>query len=246
MRTNKDIIEELRNTKAIVDTEIETIPFSQRQAWRAAVVAAQAKIPDLVKELKDRVIPKTLVAVFADGDQESIRKVSAFLASNEGLALSAQKMYESVVDRVEPSYATDRLFCSTQYHLMVQRLVEIATDLGYLEIQPPRLADKICPTVNDTLNYVRELLRECGVGDQANVDLLSKEIMDTVVAQGIDAKQIPVLVTGVSCVQERNQIATLFNTSFDYTFQPGFEPNVRNVTQIFKGQTPKTETKEND
>jgi hypothetical protein len=245
MRTIKDIIDELRNTKAIIDHEIETIPFTQRQAWQTAVITARAKLPALTQEIKSLVIPKMLVAVFADGDVGSIKTVGSFLKENEGLVIDAERMYRSVVERVEPSYSTDRTFCSTQYHLMVQRVVEIAVELGYLEIQPPEFKDQICPTEADTLNYVRELLRNCGVGDQANTDFLGKEIVDTIVAESIDAKQIPVLVTGTSCNQERNRIATLFNTSHAYTFQSDFEPNVRNVTQIFKGQTPK-ETKEND
>lgn len=251
MRSTKDIIAELENTKAILDKEIETIPFSQRQAWSCAVVTARDKLPKLVEEIRNQIIPKTLVAVFASGDKQSIDKVSTFLIENEGLALDAEKLYRSVVDCVEPSYSSDRSFCSTQYHLMVHRLTEVGYELGYKEIQPPQFPkDKICKTESDTLIYVRELLRECGVGDQANVDLLAKEIVDTIIARRIDAKQIPVLITGVSCTQERNRIATLFNSSHDYNFQPNFDPTVRNVTAIFKGQTIKTEkeesAKEND
>lgn len=242
-RTTKDIIKEIQNANKILHTDIESIPFGHRPGFKGSMIQASESLPKLLEEIEKIVFPGSLVGLFAFGDEESIGRVGIVLNKTEGIVLDAQKFYQTIADLVEPSYGTDRLFCTTQYGLMIQQLKEIATDLGYLEIVPPPFIEKVCPKPQDTLLHVRNCLRDCNVGDQANVDLLKKEIVDKIVKEEIESKQIPVMVTNTLCADEQNHIAILFNKSNEYTFKPDFEPTIKNIISIFKGQEP---TKENE
>jgi hypothetical protein len=245
IRSTQEIIKEIQNTNAILHQEIESIPYAQRPAVQISMTRAAEKLPVLLDEIKSIVIPYRLVGLFAGGATTAIEEVAALLNKNEGLVLDANKLYNDITNTAEASYGCDREFSTTQYNLIVQGISNIAIDLGYLEIIPPKFVNKMCRTWLDTFNLVKDTIREFGVGDQLNVDLFKKQIIDWIVRCQIEAKQIPVLVTGVSEQAEKNQIATLFCRTIDYTFETTFVVNAKNITALFsKKQVDKTENKE--
>jgi hypothetical protein len=236
-RTIRDIIKDIQNTNSILRKEIESVPYGQRPALQIAMIQASEKLPRLLSEIKQVVVPTRLVGLFASGDETSINKTAAFLVENEGIVLNANKIYQDIASRVEPSYSKDRLFCTTQYSLMVGAISDIGLELGYLEIESPKFKELVCKTFADTVTHIKNTLRECKVGDQANVDLLTNAVVDAIVKEEIDSKQIPVIVTGVTSIEERNAIATIFNKSIDFTFSPDFEPTAEKIVALFKSQS---------
>jgi hypothetical protein len=244
MRTIAEVSKDIAEVTEVVSQELEGVPYGIRPAVQMQIIQASEKLPKLLQEMKEIVIPSKLVGLFASGDKTSIDKTASFLTeanpdtgkTNGGILLDAAQLYRSVTDLVEPSYSRDRIFCTTQYSLMIQKITHIATDLGYLEIESPKFRETICPDTATTLSHIRNLLRECKVGDQANIDLLTKTVIDGIVRDGIDSKQIPVIVVGVGSVDERNAIATLFSRSTDYVFPVGFTPTVPKIVALFKAQ----------
>jgi hypothetical protein len=235
-RTLAEVSKDVEAATKVVSQEIEAVHYSQKPAVQMAMIQASERLPQLLEEMKSIVIPSKLVGLFASGDKTSIDKTAELLTDNEGIVLDAAQLYRSVTDLVEPSYSRDRTFCSTQFHLMIQKITSIAIDLGYLEIEAPKHRETICPDTAATLAHVRNLLRECRVGDQANIDLLTKTVLDAIVREQIVAQQIPVMVVGVGSVDERNAIATLFNKSVDFTFPVNFNPTVAKIVSLFKEQ----------
>ena len=236
MRTIAEIAQEIAENNKIVAQEIERIPVNNRPAVRISIIQASEKLPKLLLEMRESVIPSKLIGLFADGDEDSVNRVKDLLLKNEGVVLDAAQLYRTIADLVEPSYSVDRNFCTTQYGLMIQKISEIAINLGYQEIMPPRFIECICPDSQATLVHIRKILRECKVGDVANVDLLTNSIVDAIVRDEIDSKQIPVIVVGTSCQEEKNAISVLFSRTIDYTFPKDFIPTIQNITSLFKPQ----------
>ena len=246
-RTIEQISKDIAETTKVVSQEIEAIHYSQRPAVQMAMIQASERLPKLLDEMKSVVIPNRLVGLFASGDETSIGKVAEFLSSNSGVVLDAAQLYRTITDLVEPSYSRDRTFCTTQYSLMVQKVSEIGTNLGYQEIESPKFKESICPDTKSTMAHIRSMLRDCKVGDQANVDLLTKTIIDIIVKNKIDSKQIPVMIIGTSSKEEQNAISTLFNRTFDYKFPKDFTPDVQKIVNLFKAQKqPDLNEKENN
>jgi hypothetical protein len=238
MRTIAEVSKDIENTNQVISQEIEAVPYGQRPAVQIQVIQASEKLPRLLDEMRAIVIPSNLVGLFVSGDKEAMESTAKFLNDNEGVVLDAAQLYQSITDLVEPSYSADRLFCTTQYSLMVQKISQIATDLGYMEIESPKFREAVCKDAAATLAHIRSILRECRVGDQANIDLLTKTLVDGIVRNEIDSKQIPVMVTGVGSMEERNAIATLFSRSSDCVLPVGFVPTAAKIVALFKAQKP--------
>jgi hypothetical protein len=237
MRTIEQIGNDIKSTNNILKRELEAVPYGQRPAFQIAFIQATERLPKLLDEMKKVVIPHRLLGLFASGDNDTIKNVSKFLINNEGLVIDAAQMYRTIADLVEPSYDKTRNFTTTQYGLMIQGITNIGIELGYAEIEPPKFVEKFCPKPTDTLEHIRTALRNCHVGDQANVQLLTKQIVDGIVKNEIDSPQIPVMVIGTASVEERNVVATLFSHSNDYVFPSNFEPTVPKLVSLFKNKS---------
>jgi hypothetical protein len=236
MRTIKEISNDIEAANDLLTKEVDALPYGVRPALRAQMIQASEKLPQLLDEMKSVVVPSKLVGLFASGDKTSIDKVAEFLTANDGVVIDAAQVYRTITDLVEPSYSRDRIFCTTQYSLLVQGITKIAGDLGYLEIESPKFKETICPDTASTLAHIKNCLRECRVGDQANVDILTKTVIDAIVKNEIDSKQIPVMVIGVTSTEERNAIAVLFSRAVDYVFPTKFEPSAQKIVALFKVQ----------
>ena len=235
-RTIKEISEDIETTNELLKREVDAVPYGVRPALRAQIIQASERLPKLLEEMKAVIVPSKVVGLFATGDKTSIDKTVEFLTQNGGIVLDAAQIYREITDLVEGSYSKDRTFCTTQFSLLVQGITEVGNDLGYLEIEAPKYKETICPDTAATLAHIRNTLRECHVGDQANVDLLTKGLIDAIVRDKIDSKQIPVIVIGVASVEERNTIATLFSRSVDFAFPLKFEPTAAKIVALFKAQ----------
>jgi len=226
-----DTIVELRK---IINKEMESVPYGLRPSVSIAKAQAASQLDGLIEDVKSKTIPFSLVGLIATGDEQSIDSVAKFLTDNGGIVIDVAALYKQIASLVEPSYSIERIFCTTQYHLLVQGITVVATDLGYLEIEAPKFQEILCKTPTDTLNHIRNTLRDCGAGDQANKDLLTKQIIDAIIAGKIVSKQIPVLVMGVSSVEERAALSSLFGRITEFEFPPDFTPDVKNVTALFR------------
>lgn len=235
-RTLPEISKDIENANALLKTELPAIPFGQRPAMHTAMINAGASLPLLLEELKNEVIPSRLVGLFATGDLTAINETIEFLTKSDGISLDANEMYRSIVDLVEPSYGPDRTFSTTQYSLMIRKVSDIGINLGYLEINPPKYSECICPDTLSTMMHVKKMLRSCKVGDQANIDLLTNKVVDVIVTNKISSKFIPVIITGVTSQEEKNAIATLFCQTTDHNFKKDFKPTQKTIQQLFKQQ----------
>ena len=242
MRTLTNIAAEVSNNNKILSMEVESVPFGQRPAIHVAKIQASQKLPVLLEEIKSVVIPSRLVGLFATGDLTAINDTINVLTfskdkegkTNGGIFLDVAQLYRSIVDLVEPSYGRDRTFSSLQYSIVIRKISEIGINLGYQEINPPKFASQICPDTASTMSHVRKMLRDCKVGDQANLDLLTNKVIDAIVRDKIDSKHIPVIVTEVNSQDEKNAIATLFSRIVDYKFPTGFIATSKTVAQLFR------------
>lgn len=236
MRQITEITQEITEAKKLIATDMDDVPYQYRASVRTQKVQAEHKLPYLLAEIKQVTVPTRLVGLFASGNANSVEKVADFLKANQGVVVDATKMYREITDTVEKSYGRDREFGSCQYSLVVQEISQIGIFLGYQEISSPKFLATLCPDTAATFNYIKKILREANIGDQANKDLLTLDILDAIVKGNIDSKQVPVMVLGVTSTEERNQISTIFSRIVEYNFASGFTPTVKNISNLFKSQ----------
>ena len=230
MRSIQEIFQDIKETKKTANLDIETISYNVRPGFMANIVQAKAKLPDLLKELKGVVVPSRLVGLFAKGDTESVAK---FFVENGSLVVDANDMYKFITNSVEETIIGQRLFSDSQYSRLVSELRFICIDQGYKEIPPPAQTEEKVPTYKDTLAVVKRLVRD-SVGDGPALKQMVDKLLDTILTNKMDAKQIAVLVTGITSSEEHAAISALFNRSVDYTFSKGYVPNKVNIQKILK------------
>ena len=230
MRSIQEVFQDIKETKKTANIDIENVSYNVRPGFMANIVQAKTKLPDLLKELKDIVVPNRLVGLFAKGETEGVAK---FFVENGSLVADANEMYKFITNSVEETIIGQRLFSDTQYSRLVSELRFICIDQGYKEIPPPKQTEEKVPAYKDTLAVVKRLVRDC-VGDALAIKRMVDSILDTVLTNKMDAKQIAVLVTGIASSEEHAAISALFSRSVDYTFNKGYVPNKANIQKILK------------
>jgi hypothetical protein len=233
MREIKEIIKEIRETEKIATTKLDEIDYRSRGGMGVAIRNACEHLPKLLEELKNTTIPHRLVAVFAKGDETVISKVSEFLLANGGLVMDANAMYRQVTDQVEPSYGPNRVFGTTQFHLLYDSLREIMGTVEQNELPAPKFIDSICPNTRATINHVRRLVR-AACQDNLSIAYLTKMLSNEIIKKALEAKQIPILVVDVSSPEEKVLINTLFAKATTYDFSKDFQVNKNSVIKLFK------------
>jgi hypothetical protein len=231
-----DIVKQIESCNQTLELEIESIPWGHRPSVHIAKRKAEEKLVELKRDLKDVVIPGSLISVFATGDDQAVAATAELLLANGGVVLNGGKMYNDIVGTIEPSYGAERMFCTTQYGLLVKAISEMAQEFEYEEISPPPFREKMCKTRQDTFNHVVSILRECNVGPQLNKDFLTRQTLNDIIKGRIDSKLIPVLVVEPVTGLEGSLLHSLFSKSIDFEFPVGFEPTAKKVTAIFKGE----------
>lgn len=235
MRDIKDIIKDIKLTKKDADIKYDDVPYRARGGYGIKIREAQDKLPLLIDELKQAIIPSKTVAVFATGSKRAIAEVSDFINENGGVTLNANKLYETVTDAVEATYGTHRTFGVTQFVAMMNELRQISADLNCEVIQPDFNGNMeiICKDRATTLAHVRGIIKKF-ISDELNRKYLTKTLVDAVLSGSVDNKQIAVLVTGTQSLEDKTVLTSLFSTSIDYNFQPNFIVTKPNIAKIFK------------
>jgi hypothetical protein len=238
-----EIFKEMAEHEGTLRKAREDVPYGHRPALDMAKVAAANRLLELKNEIRLAYIPNRLLGVFAQGDPNTINAVASFMIRNGEIVLSAESFYSSLADRVEPSYGVSRIFNTTQYNLLIQAISEIGTELGYQQIEAPKYEEKVCLTKADTINHIKTILRKVHIGDQANLELLTKKLIDIIVNYKIESKNILVLITGTDSVEEQNFLSQLFIKSSNFKFNPTFSVTQKNVVALFKNQLQDEEQK---
>lgn len=235
MKEIKDLIKEIKSTRKDAETVYDDVPYKARASWGIKIRRAQDALPTLVEELKQAVIPSKLVAVFGAGSKKVMQEVSSFLQDNGGITIDASSLYESVSDAVEATYGTRRTFGVTQFVAMMNELRQIASNLGCEVVQPDFNGNMevVCKDKTATTTHVREIIKKF-ISDELNRKFLTKIIIDAVLSGSVDAKQVPVLVTGVQSLEDKAPLTSLFSTTIDYKFPTDFIVTKPNIVKLFK------------
>ena len=246
-RSIKEIGEDLKAVKETLSREIESIPMGHRGGWACALVQANERLPILTKEIQNMVVPWRLVALFAFGDSKAISRTSEFLKQNEGVVVDASSLYTKIAERIEPSFDRHRWWGTVQYDIMCQELFKKASQLGYLFVdKAPAISEGACNTFEEVVDKVRQDIRNSGLGDPVMRQILTEEIVAQVIERGIEADQIPVIVTGVGSTAEKAALSTLFGVTFQRNFSSNFKVNKNNVLSLFNTEEKEPKGAEED
>ena len=236
MRELKEIIKEIRETEGTANLTEEEIPYRSRGGMLMAVRAAYERLPILLKELEEALIPHKIVALYSTGDEVILNKVSDFIKQTRGIVLDSNIMYRKIANRVEASYGANRTFTTTQYHILIQELREIALQFDYAELPAPKYQEAACPDVKSTLNFIKKIIRTT-IGDELGKRYLTKIIVESVLKlQGIP-KSVPILVLDVKSTEEKNLLNPLFANNNSFNFDSEFNPTPKNIVKLFQNQS---------
>ena len=230
MRSVQDIFKDLEFNKKMANTDLENVSYNLRPGFAGAIIQAKAKLADLTTELTKAIVPSRLVGLFAKGDTE---QVSKFFNDNGSLVVDANTTYKAMTDELETTFTSQRLWSDTQYSRLISELRNICTDQGYKDIAPPKQTEEMVPTYQDHLALIKRLVRGC-VGDAVAVKVITDQLINSIVEQKLESKQIAVLVIGVSSSEEKAALSALFTRQIDYTFSKGYVPNKANIQKILK------------
>lgn len=232
-RKVEDSIADVVATRAVAATNLEEVPYVVRPGRSIAKLQAQNDLPGLEAELLGRTVPGRLVGVFAVGDPAKIATVAAFLEENGGIILDAGKLYADLAEYVEPSYGEDRVFRTTQYMRLTSAFRQQAAEVGLTKTEMPSYTETTCETQARTAEHGRNLIR-AAAGDEVNLAVLKRAVVNAVVDRELAAKRIPVLVLNATAAEQAG-LSPLFSKALEFDFQPTFEVDKESVVKIFKG-----------
>ena len=235
MRKVDEILKEIVAAQDVLAKANEDIPIQVRSGWAVRKEAARQALETLRPELEAATVPSRLVGCFASGDAGRIEEVAALLRDTGGIVVRADAVWERIVANFEDSFGADRLFRTTQFWLMVNAYRAIASELGLPGTIPSDafVYDAPCPTHDDCLALVRRTIRSWAT-DELNLRAIRTSILDAVIADGLDDKKLPVLVTGAT-PDEVPVLKTLFTKAVTHEFATDFEVTTNSVTTIFRG-----------
>lgn len=122
--------------------------------------------------------------------------------------LDAEEVYRNISQTAIAALGHTRTFGVQQFSLMLQSLKHLATELGMNSIDSPQMEEKFCPTDEDVVEHVRNLVRNSSK-DELNSLYLTRALMDKVVAVRYTNNTVPVVV--LNAVEgEQEGLASLF------------------------------------
>lgn len=230
------LLTELRDARAAADTVMEEVPTKLRPGRQMAKNQALEALPSLIKAVESATVPTRLVGVFASGDPAVVAKVVAFLDANGGIVLDAGTMYRQLGEYVEPAFggATQRAFNTVCFTRMISALREQAQTFGYKMDRNPDYEETITPTTKEVTEHCRKLTRDA-YGDEPNLAVMTRAIIDAVVKGNLSNKRIPVLVLNAA-EDEQDTLSQLFTRVTSHEFSPEFEVTEESVVSTFKGR----------
>jgi hypothetical protein len=237
MRDNvKEIIKDIQDNEREAATDLNNIPYKARASRAIIMRQACERLPVLLSELKVATIPTRLVAVFPAGSASVTKQVADFLKENGGVVINVNEWYEKMADAIEPSFAKDRFFSTQQFAYIMSEVRVMALQLGYDRMNPVNFDSTMevkCYDVKASTAHIKGIVRKA-LGDTMNVQKIAKELIETVLREGLDAKQIPVLVIGAQSLEEKTALTPLFIRSVDHNFSNTFAITKLNIAKVFK------------
>jgi hypothetical protein len=229
-----DIIEELNEVKKGATQNLDDFPYAVRQSRAIMKEQYKTRLAEVQKEFESTILPHRLVGLFVDGVAEDVKRLSDFIKNKGGIVIDANILYNKLADEIEPSYYVHRTFDTTQYGLMVSKLGDIGTDLGYSVMQHPVYKEATCPTREDTVQHVKMLIRNA-IGDDINLYFVKREILETVQREKLRAEQLVVLVYGAN-PQEKQKISYYFNRFVQFNIPENYQPTNKEVSAVLKNK----------
>lgn len=235
MREIKEIIEDIRETEKLACTKEEAIPYKSRGGMLVAIRTACERLPLVLKELENALIPNKLAALYASGDQVVLNDVAKFVRETGGVVLDGNALYRQIADRIEQSYSPSRTFSTTQYSIMLQGIREAALMFDYYELPVPKYQETICPDSRCTLAHIKKCIRN-SIGDDLSRRYLTKFLVESVLKLEKVSKVVPILVLDANTTEEKNILSPLFNTTNTFDFKPNFQLDQKTIVKLFKNQ----------
>lgn len=233
-RTVEDILTDLRNTKNRAAQNAGDFPLENRPGHAGAIRAAQDRLPGLVDELGSAAIPSRMVGAVVSGPSDVILAASTLLMEEGGVVLDAMELYRQISVPVMASMGRDKMFNTTQYSIMVDKMTEMAGEFGIDYFDSPKLVTKCCPSPESVTNHIRTLL-EGSDNSKFNVGCLRKKMLDSLVSNVVISNLVPVLITNAT-EEDKTWLKPLFNRINSYTFSEDFEVTVPSITKIFSNK----------
>lgn len=245
MRKVDEILTDIEAAQTILDKANEDIPIQVRAGWEIRKADARSAMGVLVPELEAATVPSRLVGCFVSGPDDLVAAAADTVRRNGGVVVRADAVWERIVANFEPSFGADRLFRTTQFWLMVNAYRVVASELGLPGTMPAEgaISDVVCATHDDSLALVRRQIRSWA-GEELNLRAVRHAIVGAVMAHGIDAPKIPVLVTG-AIPEEVPVLGTLFSRVVTHELGPDSEVTDDAIGALFKAPSNNKNTKNN-
>lgn len=214
-RPLSSILADLDEARASAGVDLNTIPMKFKAARAIEKADAEARLPTLEAEYKQRLYDR-VATIFVVGDPNDQVKF-AELAEHEGdtLTLNVDEIYEKVAVDVEPSIGALRQFGGTQLNLMIRGLEDVARKAGVGFIPVPRLLDVgTVKTPAETVAFIKDL-----IGTQVPAELRARyieaRIVEEALADKVGQKIVPVVIFGAGLEEAFDLQPQIFSAKVD-------------------------------
>lgn len=235
------IIEEITENQREASKDPMSYPHNIRPGKQVLQQQCKLRLEALLKEFESAIIPNRLVGLFVDGKKEDIDRLTNFVRTRGSIVVDGGMMYTRLAQDVEPSYSANRRFDVTQYSLMLDGLTSLGMDLGYNAVEQPAFKEAQCKDFAATVEHIKNVCRPY-LGDEINLRLIKKHILDTVQNDKLRAEQLLVVVYGAN-QEEKSRIQNFFSRSTTLTLQENYQPDAGELREILKPNKKTEKTK---
>lgn len=208
----KQLVSELVAVRKRAATDLEAAPYQTRASLTNMVMEAREKLESLKVEYFKRVRTNT-AALFLFGEPA---RVAAFAetAYEEGAFLTIQvdSLYQSIADKIEPSFGATREFGPTQLEGVIKELRDHCRNLGVRDMKMPQLQSlQVIGERLALVAYIRQLV-QAAVGNDLLRIYVDRKVNERAEEQLFSGKTLPVALVGLD-PDEVGALAPLFTNS---------------------------------
>jgi hypothetical protein len=230
-RTTEQLVADIKQNEQIAATQLEAKPAATRTAFQLAVADAKNALRGLKADYRRRIL------INAVGFVVSGPKVAEFVATAKAVApqiitLDAEKFWNDLAERIEPSFGASREFTVHQLGVLIQALREAALDAGVqADLPMPQLRDQLAlPTRADVVSFLRDVVGP--VGEVLNSTALSNQLVDQALASDFTGTVLVAMVVNADNTSER-ELGAVFANRFEVATDVDTEVTEEFVTKVF-------------
>lgn len=245
-QTLSEILEQIEQNQVLADTDPLGTPGLARAGFAVAIRQAKDTLTDLKKLYRTQIMSRAY-DVFVFGNRTKATEFGKVAEAEGAVVVDAEELYQTLAQPIEASLGTEREFGPSQVALLIAGLKAVATDLGIINMNAPKLPGLVkMENAAVTLAHVRSMIR-AAVGDDLNKLYLGAAITNKALEAKYKASGLVVVVLNAMGPEDARGIAGLFAHHLpSVNLTSDVEIDVDTVHRAFKRSNNKPPTLKNE